>query len=427
MPQRRRDYRWGVLGHSQLGASHVRQGLPNQDAIRSYVLPDGSPPVALAVADGHGSSKCFRSHVGAVIAVETAVQVCRDFLERIGDAAPSTVKSAAEQQIPPRIFETWMRRVSDHWARNPFSEAELARLAEEAGPAARDRAASNKEFQVAYGATLLAVLLTSEFLICFQLGDGEILAVSDATGEVVRAVPEDESLIADETHSLSQEYAFKHVRYRFQLFQDTPPGLVLLSTDGYAKSFKSPEGFLKVGADYLEMIRADGADAVRNRLPHWLEETSREGGGDDITLGIIYRCQPPLSKPALGAPFASSPPDASGEGPPVDQEKAASIEACASDVTPPVSPLPDQKGFQAMETTGAPSLGTGPPGEIPPSFSARSPSPVRSSPPVIHAASAALAATEKFQNQAEIEGTATSLLKRLADGIGWVFGRKERG
>ena len=95
MPPTRMDYRWGILGHSQLGASHSRQGLPNQDAIRFFILPDGSPPAILAVADGHGSAKSFRSDVGAALAVSTAEEVCRDFLEGIGDAAPSADSEGA--------------------------------------------------------------------------------------------------------------------------------------------------------------------------------------------------------------------------------------------------------------------------------------------------------------------------------------------
>ena len=45
------------------------------------------------------------------------------------------------------------------------------------------------------------------------------------------------------------------------------------------------------------MLRTDGAEAVAKNLPRWLEDTSSNGSGDDITVGIIYRCQPPLSKP----------------------------------------------------------------------------------------------------------------------------------
>jgi serine/threonine protein phosphatase PrpC len=251
----------------------------------------------LAVADGHGSAKSFRSDVGAQFAVETAVEVCREFLEVMQGAAASTVKSEAELKIPARIFQRWRQRVEEHFGQNPFTDAELARLAEQGGETARDRATGPKQLHVAYGATLLVAVVTSQFLICFQLGDGDILAVSDSTGIADRVIPKDDSLIANETTSLCQDDGQRYMRFRFQLLQGgVPPAMVLLSTDGYSNSFATPDAFLKAGADYLDMLRTDGADEVEKNLPAWLEETSRNGSGDDITVGIIYRREPLLAR-----------------------------------------------------------------------------------------------------------------------------------
>jgi len=42
----------------------------------------------------------------------------------------------------------------------------------------------------------------------------------------------------------------------------------LLSTDGYANSFRSDEDFLKIGHDYLEIIREQGISSwPKNCLP----------------------------------------------------------------------------------------------------------------------------------------------------------------
>jgi serine/threonine protein phosphatase PrpC len=444
MPQGRMAYRWGVIGHSQLGASHVRHGLPNQDAIRSYALPDGSPPVVLAVADGHGSAKSFRSHVGAMMAVETAVQICREFVEGIGDAVPSAVKTAAEQHIPARLFQAWKRRVTDHWVRNPFTEDELARLADEAGPKARERAASGEQPQVAYGATLLAALLTNDFLICIQLGDGEILAVSDTTREVARVVPKDEALIANETTSLCQDDAIKHVQCRFQLIQDRPPGLVLLSTDGYSNSFASSDAFLKVGTDYLEMIRADGAETVGCNLPKWLEEASREGSGDDITLGIIYRQEPPLSRPPVEMTGESQVVTSVAQGaspaepPGSDKAQTGSSEASATEIAGAQSPLPGPSGFTALASGDPTNPAKFAAVDVPISTSGESTTASPPSRPMTqveqvgsdklktgHATVAPSTATEQVPRQDDLAASGSNFIKRVTDGIGWVFGRKE--
>ena len=120
MSQVHTDFRWGFLGCSQRGASHVRQNLPNQDAIEHWPLDEGSPSIILAVADGHGSAKSFRSNLGSRFAVETAVAICREFLDRMKGAEPSTVKTDAELRVPRRIFQEWKRRVEDHHRAEPF-------------------------------------------------------------------------------------------------------------------------------------------------------------------------------------------------------------------------------------------------------------------------------------------------------------------
>ena len=63
--------RWAVAGASVRGALHVRDGLPNQDALLTWVSDDPAAPVAIVtVADGHGGARHFRSAIGARLAVE---------------------------------------------------------------------------------------------------------------------------------------------------------------------------------------------------------------------------------------------------------------------------------------------------------------------------------------------------------------------
>src|SRR5947207_5499782 len=85
-----RQFGWRVGGVSRRGSSHVRSGLPNQDAIEYWASPDGNTAV-IAVADGHGSALCFRSEVGSRVAVTTAIEVFRKFATTI----PSSQSVAA--------------------------------------------------------------------------------------------------------------------------------------------------------------------------------------------------------------------------------------------------------------------------------------------------------------------------------------------
>jgi serine/threonine protein phosphatase PrpC len=282
MSAQKRRFEWGVLGHSQAGASHVRNGLPNQDAFLSLQSEDGA--IIAAVADGHGSPKSFRSDVGAKFAVESAVEVCQEFLKRFKEANLSDARNRIEQLLAKRITQDWEGRVDKHLKENPIPETKFELLPEAKRP------------HLAYGSTLLVAFVNERFLAALQIGDGDIVAVSDDSGEVTYAIPKDPSLIANETTSLSQEDAHKHFRFCFHVFESRPPALLLLSTDGYANSFATPNGYLQAGTDLLSMLLKEGPSLLDVNLPEWLEEASRDGSGDDVTVGIIYRKQPAIKE-----------------------------------------------------------------------------------------------------------------------------------
>src|SRR5688572_29641043 len=71
---------WEVIGCSRRGTTHHRTSLPNQDALQEDLFdgPDG-PTVCLAVADGHGSKRTFRSDRGAGFSVRAARDTLRAF------------------------------------------------------------------------------------------------------------------------------------------------------------------------------------------------------------------------------------------------------------------------------------------------------------------------------------------------------------
>ena len=296
---------WRVAGASVRGASHVRSGSPNQDAIRWLPERGGGPPVALAISDGHGSAKCFRSDVGARLAVETATDTMVEFLENRADVADLAVTEGTTEQLVRR----WRRAVEAHRRAAPFSPAEMDTLERRDGAAARAAVEANPF--LAYGATLSAVLLAETFVLYLQLGDGDILAVSDQ-GEVRRPLPPDARLFGGQTTSLCAPHAWRDFRVHFQALSQhalpAAPALILLATDGYANSFRDETGFLKVGSDLLEMIQAEGLEAVANGLTSWLQEASHLGSGDDITLAVACRLDAVERRlPVRRAPSARAP------------------------------------------------------------------------------------------------------------------------
>jgi hypothetical protein len=269
------------------GAQHHRDGLPNQDAFKAWPEDRIGPPLVLAVADGHGSAKSFRSDRGANMAVEAATRILNEFLSSSGGAENlSAVKRTAEERLPGALVQGWKEKVVADLRDRPLSEEELSRVAKNAGSSSRKAVEENN--LLAYGSTLQVVGVSRLFVVVLQLGDGVTLFV-DPGGEVSEPLPADSRLFGDETTSLCLPNAENDFRVGFYVFPTTPPALILLSTDGYPKSCRDMSGFYQVGSDLLDMMRKEGLRTVSAELKTWLEEVTREGGGDDITLGLLCR------------------------------------------------------------------------------------------------------------------------------------------
>jgi serine/threonine protein phosphatase PrpC len=278
---------WRIIGETIPGASHLRDGRPNQDAILQVRESGVYPPIILSISDGHGSNKCFRSHRGSHLAVTISAELMRELVnEKRKGYDASKIESAAKETLPAEFVRKWQKAVEADLKREPFSEEELDRLEARDGIYARKIVESHP--LLAYGATALTVALTQSFVIYAQLGDGEIICVSE-TGEVSKPLPEDERLLANETTSLCTESAAQDFRTAYRPFTQSLPALIIMTTDGYANSFVDDAGFLRVGSDLLTMLRADGFDAVNRSVKGWLEEATRLGSGDDCTLAIICR------------------------------------------------------------------------------------------------------------------------------------------
>ncbi len=286
---------WQVIGASIRGASHERSGLPNQDAIGWWPNQPSCLPLILAVADGHGSAKSFRSDRGARLAVDTALSCFRELLGGSeGQEFASLVKRSFEELLPREIERRWKAAVADDLAERPMLVNEVVEVENKQGKGARQ---SVEELPVlAYGTTLVAAVLHPTFVACLQLGDGDILVV-DAEGQVTRPIEDDPRLFANETTSLATKDAWRDFRTSFQSFDDRPPTLILLGTDGYSNSFDTPSGFEAVGPDLLDLLQTAGVEQVREQLPGWLKQASQEGSGDDVTVGLLFPLRPNGSTP----------------------------------------------------------------------------------------------------------------------------------
>jgi hypothetical protein len=141
-----------------------------------------------------------------------------------------------------------------------------------------------------------------ECAIYIQLGDGDVLIVSDDAAESSRPLPPDQQSFANETASLASAGPMvgskrpggprgpcADFRVRVIPTVSDRPALVLLTTDGYANAFVTDAGFRQAAIDFLSLGQSEGWEFVRTQLPGWLNEASREGSGDDVTVILLVR------------------------------------------------------------------------------------------------------------------------------------------
>lgn len=258
-----------------------------------YQSPQGDFPIILAVSDGHGDKRSFRSRQGAQLAVKKMVETLREYLLRLQreELTLAEIEESVSNWLPRELVRRWRQAVLADIDRDPFTTDESKKLP------AMERGAPADRYLV-YGTTALAAAIDKGviqgqemiYMILLQIGDGDIL-ITDKDCLIIHPLPSDARLFAQETTSLSAADAHKDFRARFLPLTDLQPALILLSSDGYSNSFENITGFEEIGADYFWMIRTEGLAVVEAHLEEWLEETTREGSGDDITLGMIYNLE----------------------------------------------------------------------------------------------------------------------------------------
>ncbi len=267
------------------GHSHKINNMPNQDAIKLVKSKDA---LMIAISDGHGASYCVRSDIGAKMAVDIT---CDQFkkLEAdlnkllsnnvidVKDNYYSSIEKLARKSLLD-IDKQWKSAVNSHILNNPFTTEEMKII--------------DKNRLIAYGATIMSVIVVHNIVIFFNIGDGTLLLAKNENQkkdvllnndmELVRG----SSAIANETESLSMNDAYKHGQV--SIYQQKELKAFMMSTDGYINSFKHEEGFLKVLSDLIEIKKQNGIELISKDLPQWLEQTSENGSGDDITTFALF-------------------------------------------------------------------------------------------------------------------------------------------
>jgi hypothetical protein len=260
---------WQIAGASVRGANHIRLNLPNQDAAEWLFDPDRAT-VCLAVADGHGAPMHSRSDRGAKFAVTAAITELQAYAASHGSAGDL----AALRQS---VLRRWRDAVEADLTSDPLSARESAALSNY-----RLNASS------AYGATLLLAFLGESSGFAIQIGDGFIYLVSrDGAVETALTPP---ALPGESTHSLCMANALNVMATRIFTAEEVMPlAAVILSTDGYSKSFRTDDLAAAQIKSIADRFAWDSAGTMSRELEGWLQRVSEAGSGDDISLVVAVR------------------------------------------------------------------------------------------------------------------------------------------
>ena len=266
-----------VFGESVQGASHKRVNMECQDTFKKLEYDDGT--VIMAIADGHGSKACPHSKSGSSIAVNVFCKVMGEFYANYAENLEmllTYLNREGDTKVAQEIDAEWKRRVLKVHTKQK-REVPLTETGEK----------NKAEIYKQYGSTLVGMMITPIFIFAFQLGDGDISIVSR---NGLNHLLEGEKILGVETHSLSKIDSWKRAVsvVRRRTADSGFPYMLMLSTDGFANSYKSVDDFQKTCLDYFGMIEQYGAGAVAANLKAWLDETSSMGCGDDITVLIAY-------------------------------------------------------------------------------------------------------------------------------------------
>ena len=196
--------------YTTLGGSHKKRNKPCQDFSSDYTCDDFS---IIAVSDGHGSSKHFRSDVGSKLAAQAGIEEVKRLLENDFDFA--NFKDNSQKIIEgliESVYKRWIDDISNYMTENPFIKEEI--------PKDLDEDTKEKFFGTdypyyyisAYGATLMVGVMAEDYYFAFHIGDGKAVFLYE-DGKIEQSIPWDEACYINVTTSLSDTNAVDNFRY----------------------------------------------------------------------------------------------------------------------------------------------------------------------------------------------------------------------
>ena len=278
------------------GSDHTRneENIPCQDAasfeIVEYGGIEGCKSAAIAVvADGHGSSKYFRSNIGSYLAVNVAkagiTRVLTEGFKKkavfFKDSKDNATFENCLKDLEKSILNEWRRKVSADYKENPITDEEQ-KYCEKHQIAADPQ--DEKGIFTLYGSTLVLVVITNDFWFHIQLGYGWCVLFDGQSGHASGALPYLHNK-DNKTSSLCQPNALANFKHQFG--RNKIRGAFVM-TDGITESFPTGEQGL---LDWLDGGVFDTfikeSDTFEEQLERVLKKRAKAFGDDCAMAGIF--------------------------------------------------------------------------------------------------------------------------------------------
>ena len=192
------------------------------------------------------------------------------------DDAGDEEAERAGQELARTVVADWRSAVAGQLELRPYTVEERFVL---------DRSADTPV--IPYGSTLLVAVITARWLVCAQIGDGDMLAVRPDGGSF-SPVAGDDRLDGRRTTSLCQPDALGSFRTAAHDLRQVPLAALLLATDGYGNAQADEPWQPRVGRDLAELAACHDRHWFGPEVPGWAQRcASAEGSGDDTTIALL--------------------------------------------------------------------------------------------------------------------------------------------
>ena len=296
---------------STVGYSHLKTNKPCQDS--SMITSNsfkGYTYNILAVSDGHGSSQYTHSEYGSNFAVQAAQDCANQFIinfisnmEEESQTEQSEDNSDSKSKINEEaVINNFKINFKDNFGKMLVKEwrAKVELFI--------NNCSNNEELTYTnFGATVTVGIIFKDIFFSGSIGDCSTFVISNKENSIKTANSNNENggettnidvdqfdlykndeLIGEETYSLCSDDASNNWATQISTINLPDLGMVVMATDGFEKSYNHPKDIL--ANTFYKLARTKGIDALYDSLTNKIEEITRKGSQDDISIIIFYPC-----------------------------------------------------------------------------------------------------------------------------------------